>query len=60
VFLIEGFAIIAVGAGPDRSAFAAGKLEKPVGIGERLPGRTDNVANFIREKTLRHCKRSGE
>src|SRR5262245_48325740 len=56
VFLVQAFAIVVVRADADRSTLAAGELEKPVGIGERLARRADDVAGALGQQALGRLK----
>ncbi len=54
VLLVEPFAVIGELALPHRVAAAQGQFEEPVGIGERLARRGDDVARAVGEHPLGH------
>src|ERR1700691_3872819 len=54
VFLVEAFAIIGVFADPYLIAQAETDFVKPIGIGQRLARRGDDVAHAARQIVFRH------
>src|ERR1700733_1757283 len=54
VFLVEAFAIIGVFADPHLIAQAETDFVKPIGIGQRLERRGDDVAHAARQIVFRH------
>src|SRR5581483_2337300 len=53
VALVEGLAVVGVEAEADLIAVAAGDFPEPVGVGEGLAGKADNVGGDTREDGLR-------